>query len=77
MRPELIGGTATPTLFDSPELDSDELPTRLELISAHVPADGCISVAIVLHHATSNWSEIPKPNPRSFKLTRRAWQITR
>jgi len=42
MRPELIGGTATPTLFDSPELEPDELPTRLELISAHVQADGCI-----------------------------------
>jgi 2,5-diamino-6-(ribosylamino)-4(3H)-pyrimidinone 5'-phosphate reductase len=39
-RPEIIGGTETPTLFDSPELAPDEWPTRLRLISAQVRAEG-------------------------------------
>lgn len=39
-RPEIIGGTATPTLFDSPELEPDEWPTPLRLISAQVRAEG-------------------------------------
>jgi 2,5-diamino-6-(ribosylamino)-4(3H)-pyrimidinone 5'-phosphate reductase len=39
-RPELIGGTQTPTLFDSPELAPDEWPTKLRLISAQVRAEG-------------------------------------
>ena len=40
LRPEAIGGTATPTLFDSPELEPDEYPTRFKLLSAQVCADG-------------------------------------
>ena len=40
LRPELIGGTDTPSLFDSPELGPDEWPTRLKLISAQVQANG-------------------------------------
>jgi riboflavin biosynthesis pyrimidine reductase len=39
-RPELIGGTETPTLFDSPELRPDERPTQLRLISAQVRGEG-------------------------------------
>ena len=39
-RPEIIGGFQTPTLFDSPELEADEWPTRLRLISAQVRAEG-------------------------------------
>jgi riboflavin biosynthesis pyrimidine reductase len=31
--PLVIGGRATPSLFDSPDLASDEFPARLELIS--------------------------------------------
>lgn len=38
--PALIGGTATPSLFDSPELLPGELPTRLSLISAEARDDG-------------------------------------
>lgn len=40
LRPEAIGGTATPTLFDSPELRPDEMPVRFKLHSAQVRADG-------------------------------------
>lgn len=40
LRPEAIGGTATPALFDSPELKPDEYPTRFKLLSAQVRADG-------------------------------------
>jgi riboflavin biosynthesis pyrimidine reductase len=38
--PAVIGGSDTPSLFDSPELKPDELPTQLKLISAQVQADG-------------------------------------
>ena len=38
--PALIGGFATPALFDSPDLKAEEWPTRLELISAQVQAGG-------------------------------------
>ena len=38
--PAVIGGFATPSLFDSPELEPDEWPTRLELISTQVQAGG-------------------------------------
>jgi riboflavin biosynthesis pyrimidine reductase len=37
--PALIGGTATPSLFDSPELRPDESPARLKLIAAQVRAE--------------------------------------
>ena len=40
LRPEAIGGTATPALFDSPELKPDEFPTCFKLLSAQVNADG-------------------------------------
>jgi 2,5-diamino-6-(ribosylamino)-4(3H)-pyrimidinone 5'-phosphate reductase len=40
LRPEIIGGFDTPSLFDSPELRPDEWPARLKLISAQVRADG-------------------------------------
>jgi 2,5-diamino-6-(ribosylamino)-4(3H)-pyrimidinone 5'-phosphate reductase len=38
--PAIIGGFETPSLFESPELKADEWPTRLELISAQVQAEG-------------------------------------
>lgn len=38
--PALIGGTRTPSLFDSPDLAPDEFPTRMELISAQPRDDG-------------------------------------
>lgn len=38
--PAIIGGTRTPSLFESPELLPDQLPTRLDLLSAHVNKDG-------------------------------------
>ncbi len=39
VRPTIIGGKDTPSLFDSPELLADELPTRLRLVSAQVLAE--------------------------------------
>jgi 2,5-diamino-6-(ribosylamino)-4(3H)-pyrimidinone 5'-phosphate reductase len=38
--PAVIGGTDTPALFDSAALEPDEWPTRLELLSAQVQAEG-------------------------------------
>jgi riboflavin biosynthesis pyrimidine reductase len=38
--PAIIGGTETPSLFDSPALEPDEWPTRLKLLSTHVQAGG-------------------------------------
>lgn len=38
--PAVIGGTETPALFTSPDLESGEWPVRLELISAQVQAGG-------------------------------------
>ena len=38
--PAVIGGSATPALFVSPELKPDEWPTRLKLLSAQVQAGG-------------------------------------
>ncbi len=38
--PAIIGGFKTPSLFDSPELQPEEVPTRLNLISAHIQANG-------------------------------------
>ncbi len=38
--PGLVGGTDTPSLFDSPDLQEGELPTRLNLISAHTDLSG-------------------------------------
>jgi 2,5-diamino-6-(ribosylamino)-4(3H)-pyrimidinone 5'-phosphate reductase len=38
--PALIGGLATPSLFDSPELSAEGTATRMELISAQVQAGG-------------------------------------
>jgi hypothetical protein len=38
--PGIIGGFDTPSLFDSPELQVDEMPTRLKLISAQVEKEG-------------------------------------
>lgn len=45
--PALIGGTATPTLFDSPELAAGELPARLSLLSSEVLPGGSVR----LHYA--------------------------
>jgi riboflavin biosynthesis pyrimidine reductase len=42
LRPELIGGFDTPSLFDSPVLRPDEWPTRLKLISVQVRAEGYV-----------------------------------
>lgn len=41
-RPELIGGTRTPSLFDAPDLQPEEWPTALKLISAEVRANGIV-----------------------------------
>lgn len=38
--PAVIGGSDTPSLFDSPALTPDEWPTRLKLVSAQVQAEG-------------------------------------
>jgi hypothetical protein len=38
--PAIIGGTETPSLFDSPVLGPGELPARLRLLSAQVQAGG-------------------------------------
>ena len=38
--PALIGGRQTPSLFDAPGLGPDEMPTRLELISAQIQTGG-------------------------------------
>lgn len=38
--PAVIGGFDTPSLFESPELGSDEWPTQLRLLSAQVQAGG-------------------------------------
>ena len=38
--PAVIGGFETPSLFDSPALERDELPARLELISAQAQVGG-------------------------------------
>lgn len=40
--PALIGGVDTPSLFDAPSLGPDQAPTRLELLSCHLQADGRI-----------------------------------
>lgn len=38
--PALIGGQATPSLFDAPPLQSGQLPARLSFISAQIYAEG-------------------------------------
>ncbi len=38
--PAVIGGTETPSLFDSPELKPDEKPARLKLLSAQAQPNG-------------------------------------
>ncbi len=38
--PVMIGGDATPTVADCPDLRAGELPTKLELVSAKPQADG-------------------------------------
>jgi riboflavin biosynthesis pyrimidine reductase len=38
--PAIIGGTDTPSLFDSPVLGAGEFPARLRLLSAQVQANG-------------------------------------
>lgn len=38
--PAIIGGTGTPTLFESPALKADQCPTRLKLLAAHVQTGG-------------------------------------
>ncbi len=38
--PAVIGGCRTPTLFESPELQPDEWPTRLKILSACSQANG-------------------------------------
>jgi riboflavin biosynthesis pyrimidine reductase len=40
VRPGLIGGTTAPALFTAPDLQPDEWPVRLELLSAQVQAGG-------------------------------------
>lgn len=39
LRPELIGGTSAPTLFDCPDLAADEWPTPLEPVSVETLQD--------------------------------------
>ncbi|MFO7837001.1 MAG: dihydrofolate reductase family protein [Candidatus Thorarchaeota archaeon] len=38
--PGLVGGTNTPTLYQSPDLEEEQLPIQLELLSTHVDK-GC------------------------------------
>lgn len=38
--PGLIGGTTTPSLYESPDLQDDDQPTRLGLISSHIDRGG-------------------------------------
>ena len=38
--PALIGGTDTPSLYDSPRIGPDEQPAHLKLISCQVQAKG-------------------------------------
>ncbi len=38
--PSIIGGTETPTLFESPDLGADEWPARLKLLAVQVEAKG-------------------------------------
>ncbi len=38
--PAIIGGSETPTLFESPDLRADEWPARLKLLAVHVQAEG-------------------------------------
>jgi riboflavin biosynthesis pyrimidine reductase len=38
--PALVGGSKTPTLFESEELGDSDWPARLELLSADSGADG-------------------------------------
>jgi 2,5-diamino-6-(ribosylamino)-4(3H)-pyrimidinone 5'-phosphate reductase len=42
--PAVIGGSNTPSLFDSPALAPDQWPTRLRLISAQVQAEGRLAL---------------------------------
>ncbi len=42
--PRLVGGFKTPSLYDSPDLDDDEWPLSLRLISVEVRADGALWV---------------------------------
>lgn len=42
IRPEIIGGFKTPTLFESPDLKKGEYPTQLKLITAQIQSDGYI-----------------------------------
>lgn len=49
-RPEAIGGTETPTLFDSPELGPDEWPTKLRLLSTQVWAEGHVWLRYEVQH---------------------------
>ncbi len=42
VHPVVIGGDKTPALFDGPDLEPDEWPASLELLSAQVQADGTL-----------------------------------
>ncbi|WP_432885904.1 RibD family protein [Kribbella sp. CA-245084] len=42
--PAAIGGAGVPTVFDGPELEPGELPTRLRLLSSSTTADGVVSL---------------------------------
>ena len=51
--PAVIGGSATPTLFRSPELGSDEWPVRLKLLSAKSEPQGRVCLRYeVIHEET-------------------------
>jgi hypothetical protein len=52
--PAIIGGTTTPSLFDSPELKPGEWPTRLTLITAQVQDGG----RVWLHYQVSPHQEL-------------------
>ncbi|MBN2148040.1 MAG: dihydrofolate reductase family protein, partial [Anaerolineales bacterium] len=47
--PALIGGQHTPTLFTAPDLTTDQLPTRMELLAATSRPDG----HVLLHYKVS------------------------
>ncbi len=55
--PAVIGGADTPSLFDSPALEPQELPTALRLISAQVQRDGRVRLRYEVETAVGRSSE--------------------
>jgi riboflavin biosynthesis pyrimidine reductase len=47
--PVVIGGTETPSLFESPDLGPDEQPARLSLVSSRTCAGGAVWLRYRVH----------------------------